>query len=157
EVWTLYEITGDAEGRYAAGLYQVAKISDKRLVVWNLAENREVYVAEPPSDSPNTVRILHGVLYVGYRSGALRAYRNTAAGWTLDRQTSLGSSIVTMRESGDGSQLVVVTEASHNDPPRINVLDTDTLTNRKQRDLAGAPGRVNVTVLNDGRIVVAYG
>lgn len=153
----LQVIQGDREGRFAAGVAYVGQ-TDRRLIVWDLRTRQQVSVSEPAGDSPNDVQFANGKLYVAYRSGAIRVYAETASGWSLAQETSIGKPVAMLRLTPEGKSFVILSYTSARSGPfRISLLDSSKLSSTSHRDLDGPMGNPALAVLRDGRIVVAYG
>jgi hypothetical protein len=150
-------VTGDPGGSLAAAIVRTGQ-PDRQLRVWELPSGRSVAFPQPAGDSPNDVRFVGGDLHVAYRSGMVRVWRSSPSGWVLRREAPLGGAIVAMRETPDGGRLVVVSVVDDQDGPfLITVLDAASLAVVQQREERGPVGVAGLDVLDDERILLAYG
>ncbi|MCG5464845.1 hypothetical protein MED01_003102 [Micromonospora sp. MED01] len=149
-------IAADDTGSWGAATFRDNKTNSMRLSVWDLNALREVPVPTPGDDHPLAVEFAGDRLYVGYRSGWLRAFRLTNGQWEPHAQDRLSALIRDIAAAPDGRTLVALAGSSTK-PPTAYVLSAEKLDRITERKLAGPTALGQIVVLRDGRIVAAYG
>jgi WD40 repeat protein len=150
------QMAGNSKSPWVATIVSDQDTRGRSLLLWNLSTEEQIEV-DTDGVAPLQVMFSDGDLFVVDSGANLRRYHYQDGEWTQIAWKEFARPARAIASSDGNDSVYVVMADSSNDEPTVVRIDKSNYAVRDSIDLDGAINSVDLTVLEDGQVVVGYG